>query len=477
MSASATRREFGAGAHAVLVFLVVYLPLEEFLLKWIPAGPLGQTGPALLRFVGEALLYLALASVIAAHKLRGLGLPATPIDRPFALFCTLALLSLAAGGGSWLAGLVNLRVLVRYVAAFYLAVYLRLGRGETRVLLRLLVLGALLQALLGIVQHLQGGTGAFWLPLHAELELAGVTREFTALTSGVERGAALGTTAHSVAFALWLLAGGVVALALALVVPARGLVLGAVSGACLVGIFFSYSRASLLAFLFAGVLVLLLCRRRPVAARILALSVLLLPPGIGLWLALGPQRASAGFVDEKAVAQSPLASVEQLFTAEYAAQVQASRLWVLRDVGRALVRSTGALGFGPDERQAKERVLASAGATLQRLIAYRAFEDVFWVALLAYYGFLGLGLFLLVLWRLAGAARALQLVARDELELGLAAGQLALLGATLPLTFVVRTFEFRAFAFAFWLLAGLVHSALKRGEVDAREVPDLHPAR
>jgi len=470
----ASARPFGALAEAVLVFLTVYLPLEEFLLKWLP---LGETGAALSRLFGEALLYGALAAVVAAYRLRGLALPSTPIDRPFALFCGLALASLVLGGGGWLAGLVNLRVLVRYVAAFYLAVYLCLERAELRRLVLLLVVGALVQAVLGIGQHLAGGAGEFWLPRYAELELGGVEREFTALTGGIERGAALGTAAHSVAFALVLLAGGILAAALALVSPRRALSLGAVALACALGILFSYSRATLLAFGLALFVLLVLLRRRRVAVRVLALGALFGPALLGLWLLLAPASSPTGFVKEKEVSVSPLASLAQLFTPEYQARAESSRLWILRDVGGELVENAGLLGFGPDEQHAKERVLASGGAALARLAAYRAFEDVYWVAVLAYYGFLGLCAFVWVLVRLAASARALWRTAAEEWELALAAAALSLLAATLPLTFLVRTFEFRAFAFDFWLLAGLVVGALgrKRDEQDGPFDHDLAP--
>ena len=121
------------GASPLRAFLAVYLPLEEFLLKWVP---LGATGVAVLRLGNEAPLYSALGAVAVAYKLRGLALPSTPVDRPLAAFAAVALVSLALSGGSWLAGIVNLRVLLRYAAAYYLAVYLALGPHEQRRLLR-----------------------------------------------------------------------------------------------------------------------------------------------------------------------------------------------------------------------------------------------------------------------------------------------------------------------------------------------------
>ena len=131
---------------------------------------------------------------------------------------------------------------------------------------------------------------------------------------------------------------------------------------------------------------------------------------------------------------------------------------MLLEVGREIVTSVPPLGFGPDETHAKLAILESARVPLQRLIAYKAFEDVYWVALLAYYGFAGTALFAWVLWKLFVAALRV-LRAGDPDQRALAAALAALLLVTVPLTFVVRTFEFRAFAFGFWMLAGLVAAA------------------
>jgi hypothetical protein len=131
-------------------------------------------------------------------------------------------------------------------------------------------------------------------------------------------------------------------------------------------------------------------------------------------------------------------------------------------VGSEILRSAGWLGFGPDEEHAKERILAAGGAGLQRLIAYRAFEDVHWVALLAYYGFLGLAAFVLLLLRLLGAALRARALASDPVERALAAVLVALLVLVFPLSFLAPTLDFRAFAYPFWLLAGLVLGAAGR---------------
>ena len=124
-------RSFGGSALVVLQLAILYLPLEEFLLKWVPVGP---TGYVLLRLGFEGLIYAAVVGLVLARVVRGQRIRATPIDLPLALFVSLATCSLLFSGGDFLPGLVNLRVLLRYVAVFYLAAYLELDAGERRVL-------------------------------------------------------------------------------------------------------------------------------------------------------------------------------------------------------------------------------------------------------------------------------------------------------------------------------------------------------
>lgn len=474
-------RSTGRAALAVLLFGVVYLPLEEFLLKWVPGGSLGY---AVLRLAFEGLLYTAVAALAAARLVRGLRLRATPIDVPLFAFLALALGSLFLSDGSRLAGLLNLRVLVRYVAVFYLAAWLEPGAAERRRILVLVLVSAALQGALGLLQHFQGGASAFWLPRADPIEVAGIEHTFAALDGGLELGAVVGTTDHSVGFALFLLVAGTLAGALLLTDALRARwLLGGLIALFSAGIVFSYVRSCLFALGLTLLCLAWLERRGAPLRRLVPAALVLLPLVTALGLVAGGG-AGGGFVREKETRVSPLASVQSLFTSEYLQPAEGSRLWVLRDVGGEIARSAGWLGFGPDLENAKRQLLESGGASLHRLIAYRAFEDVYWVALLAYYGFLGLALVLVLLARLVPAALRVRREG-DALERASAGTLLALLCVIVPLTFLSPTFDLRTFAFYFWLLAGLgtMRSAARQAhEVRARPagvleaLPAVHPA-
>jgi hypothetical protein len=440
-------------AEGVLLFAVVYLPLEEFLLRWAPGGAAGYL---VLRAAFELLLAGALLALVAGHLVRARGLARTPLDLALAAFVGLALASLALSGGAWLAGLVNLRVLLRFVPVYYLAVWLAPGPRARRRLLVLVLASAGAQCLLGLLQRAQGGVRELWLPRAARFEAGGFSREFAAL-GGLEQGAVLGTTDHSVGFALLVLVGATLSAALWLAGAGsrRGrLALAALVTLAPVVILASFSRATLFAFGLVMLALALFARGRPELRRLAPAALVLTPLFAAAALLGNDGRAGGGPVKEKETRVTPFASVEALFTREYLATAEASRLWVLAAVGAEVVRSAGWLGLGPDEDHAKRELARAGGARLHRLLAYRAFEDVYWVALLAYYGVLGLAAFA---WVLACLAPAAWRVARapDAWERALGWSVVCLLGVLVPLSFLAPTLDFRTFSFYFWLLAGV----------------------
>ncbi len=451
-----------------LLALVLYLPFEDFLLKWLPVS---EPVYSLSRLASEACLYGLLATEVLLHLMRGARLPRTRLDLPLALFFLAALLSIACSQAPVLGGLINFRTLVRYVAVFYLVVFLAPSERDTRTILAILVSCALLQGLLAIVQHLQGGPVPFWLPRASELEIAGYRKEFTVLGGGIEPGAVIGTLGHSVALALFLLVSATLGAALFLVREERSgrstLAFLAWATGCALGVLFSYSRGAVIALFLAWGVLLFLLRDRPGPRAVLRYSVLLFPIALPFaWLASGSRSEAA---DPAASGAGALGHLSGALGEEALARQEHSRGWILFDVGAAVLEAARPLGFGPDERHAKERLLESARVPLHRLATYRAFEDVYWVALLAYYGFVGVGLLLWTLARLFSLGREAVRRGGSELTRALGATLCALLLVTVLLSFLVRTFEFRAFAFSFWLLAALVVVTRERERAGVQE--------
>ena len=152
---------------------------------------------------------------------------------------------------------------------------------------------------------------------------------------------------------------------------------------------------------------------------------------------------------------NPVENSLMIFGSEYFEKTEGGRQWILKEVGSTLLKSFSIIGFSPDEDTARERILKVSGGTLKKIITSKAFEDVYWVALLAYFGIVGECLFVWILYKLYKCSNFVLATTRDYIFIVIAVSFSTLLILTIPLTFLVRTFEFRPFCFLFWLMAGL----------------------
>lgn len=470
-------REGGGGAgpavrlHEVLYWVVVglalYIPMEDFLLKWLPVSDVAYS---VARQASEAVIYGLLLAVVAGRLSEGRFLRKTPADVPLAVFLGLALTSLVVNDGDLLTGAVTVRTLLRYVALFYAVVNLPVSDRQVRVLVSLIVATGLAQCGLGVWQFLQGGPGQVWLPRATALEVGGVERNFSILEGGVELGAVIGTFGHSVSMALYLMVCAAIVVSLIFngggpgrrlaPPPALFVVLAVVVG----GLLLTYSRSTFLCVL-AGCALVAYWRRR----RRGLLKPLLVVSGAALVLAVILSVSDeVGAVRVKETRVNPLQNIRMATNPEVLQGGFANtRVWMIREVGGTVLSSVSAVGYSPDPETARRGLVRESEGALKRLLTFEPIEDVFWVAMLSYYGLLGVGAFAWLLARLYRASRELMDWERDFWTRTVATSTAVLIVMLVPLTFMVRTFEFRSLAFYLWLLAGLtVHRYVRGGTAD-----------
>lgn len=140
----------------------------------------------------------------------------------------------------------------------------------------------------------------------------------------------------------------------------------------------------------------------------------------------------------------------------------ASRGWsLLQFVPRFFASPYWLLGAGPDENLMRS-TLASVHPELQRLLTYQGFEDVYWVAILAYYGVTGLSIIWSILGTLFFLTKRVVNHAQNEQERqdGKAFRIIALV--FFLLSFTERLPELASTSFVFWLYAGLVVKSFLR---------------
>ena len=443
--------------------LVATMTFEDFILKWLPVSD-GVYSAS--RFLSELFVYGMFVYAIGMRFVKSGKFRRTRIDIALLGFLAAAMVSIYINDAPLLGSLINLRVLVRYIALFYVVVNLDLTPREVRSMLMLIVAVGVFQSAIGLVQVFQGGPTPFWQPRASNLEVAGYSKEFTVLTGGIEKGAVVGAFGYSVAMALYLVLAIICALSLLLEGRAKSwskAVFGYLGVALMLGcILLTYSRAAFAALILAIPVVLWFSRRiRTLLQAGLATAAVAAFLLGSFAVSGGPD--TVGFVKVREQYVNPLQNIALVFSGEYWARAQGSRQWIIKEVGGNIVQQVSLFGFSPDEATAKSEIVQRAGGTLSKLITYRAFEDVYWVAMLAYYGFVGLGLYLYVLWILFRCALRRQHATVYPSRVASIAFS-ALIVITIPLTLIVQTFEFRAFGFYFWLLAALMYTEYEQAQ-------------
>jgi hypothetical protein len=433
----------------IVACLTLYFPFEDFLLKWLPVS---DTVYSYCRLGGELTIYVVLAVVLFHKVWNRMPLRKTPIDKPLLLLIIIAIASIVINGAPFLRGLINFRTLIRYIAVYYIVVNLNISEAQTRKLVFFIIAIAMLESVFGFFQYF-AGVGSFWLPRPTDLEIAGYKKVFNVLIGEVEKGSVIGTFGHTVAMALYLLIAGI--LILTKVFGQRGLSL--TRKVFLLGMFglivsvvtLTYSRGSFLCMLIAIPLTLLLFGQKKLLLKFTVLSIL----SLAVLVQFTDNDVRYVRVKERYV--NPIYNMEMIFTGEYLKKTEGSRQWVLREVGKTIAESGTLIGFSPDTETAAKKIVALSSGRLAKMLHYKAFEDVFWVALMAYYGIIGLGLFLLLLLRLYKCSKWVMKRSDKSTFVLVGAATRILIILTVPLTFLIRTFEFRTFGYYFWLLAAL----------------------
>jgi hypothetical protein len=123
------------------------------------------------------------------------------------------------------------------------------------------------------------------------------------------------------------------------------------------------------------------------------------------------------------------------------------------EVGKQALISFKPIGYGADEENAKSK-LAVKGGEFAKLVGWGAFDDVYIVAGLVYYGPIGVGLLLAAFYDVFERGKRLVYLRQPNARLvGVSVSVLQVM--TLLSVFISRVLEIRVFAFTFWVMAGI----------------------
>ena len=456
----------------IIYFLTGYFAFEEFVLRFLPVS---DAVYFYLRFFGEILIYVAFGKLVIHKLYKGIPFVKTPIDLPIIGFYLVVLLSAAVNRSPLMGSLYNVRPLARYIVLFYLIVNSSLSEKRIAILLRIILSIGVAQIIVGILQGFGGTTlYDFFLPRATDLSVAGFTKEFRLLEIGREIGSIYGTLGDTVIYGVFMILVLVVYLS-----RIRRLEYLNLLGACVLFFFIarSYSRAATFSAILAGGAWYYFHYGWKKTLRLAAATALI----FGLLLAVvnpfgleyvNPRKAKVGLVG----------NVTGVFSGSYVRIAQRQRLGALIGNVPTVLLNKPILGYGADQNKTIEGLNMSQRSFLFKILTKEGFKDVYWVAILCFYGVLGLLFFTLIFYKLFRYALSLykQSVSTSfsldrtasvlNVTRRVAIIMLCLVAVTVFLLFFNRTLEFRGYGFYFWLCAGLMVAS-------DRALPTYRPLR
>ena len=440
-------------AKLITVYIFIFV-FEETIYGQLSLGP---TTYLIAKTATEAFLYFVLLIVIVYQlsKKRLQYYQLTFFDYCIALFLCLALISTLVNEGSLIQGAINIRTMLRYIVIYYIITLLGWVPSEKQFnrILKLIIYLAIFQTFLTGLQHFLGDDfrNQYFSPLVLSEDIA---NGIQLLKEGKETklGAGYGTFGKPAALSFYLL----LVSAILLVIlhdthsPKKYLLwIGYII--LLIGIYFSYKRGPLILALALPIFTAWFMGYKSIAWRYIVVGLLLTPILFILLSAFAPKE----FTDAKNERLSPTEAIAQLFTDEYWENTNtSSRGWFIQEVGIEALSSSKLIGYGADPENA-QKILAQQNNNFAKLIGWKAFEDVYIVAMTIYYGQIGTLLIILsycYLFKIALKDLNKTIGYLRRIKVILVVSILLLAGGI----FLERVLELRAFTFIFWVFAGLV---------------------
>ncbi len=430
----------------IIYFLTGYFAFEEFVLKFLPVS---DAVYSYFRFLGEIFIYVAFGKLVLNKLYKGIPFVKTPIDFPIIGFYLVVFLSMVINRSPLMGSLYNIRPLARYIVLFYLIVNSPLSKQRIDTLIKIILCIGVVQIGIGMIQWFGGPTiYDLFLPRESTLEVAGFTKEYRLLEIGREIGSIYGTLGDTVIYGVFMIV--VLVVFLSRVKRLEYLNLLAI-GVLLMFIARSYSRAATFSALLACVVWFFFQYGWKKTLR-LSLAVLLV---FGVLLAIvnpfqleyiNPRKARVGLVG----------NVTGVFSGSYVKVAQKQRLGAILGNVPTVLANKPILGYGADQNTTIDRLNKSKRSFLFKVLSKKGFKDVYWVAILCFYGVLGLGLFAFIFYRLFFASLRLYKRTTNRITKEMALVMLCLVAVTVFLLFFNRTLEFRGYGFYFWMCAGIL---------------------
>lgn len=449
----------------IIFAISIYVPFEEFIIKWIP-GP--SAVPAIGRLIPEGVLYLLCIQVVWHKKVFcRQRLKSTPIDILVVAFFVASIISIIINSSNvFTSFFLTLRPLWRYLSVYYIVVNIDISTEELFLILQGLKVTGLIQAVLASIQYfLPESINQIFAP--RQFEFADYKKISTAAEGDAKAGSTFGTFDDAAILSSFLLIVCIIFFTFAYakttnLIPSSKDIPSLLT--TYFAIFASKKRAALLiAFILPVVVLFSRGRRRDTLVSMWFYATLSFVVLLTISLFVLPN-VDTSFSDAESRKESVGLSSYflQILSPEYWEESsQNSRGFLVRTIISSIFSSHSWFGFGPDLEIVRESIAGAISSTgdVKRVLNIGPFEDVYWFAMLAYFGVIGVGIYLFILLRLYQSAKWLIRFSSHEIYKSLGTIVCSLIILIVIDCFIERVLKFRPFSFYFWLLAGLVVNA------------------
>ncbi len=434
----------------IVLAITVYFPLEDFVIKFIPAP---ENIITIVRLIPEFFLYVLLVCVIVNRINLGKPLRKTPIDFIIIAFFLSAIVSIVVNQAHWGESIANLRTNFRYLSIYYILVNIDISSRQISKILKIIILMGLIQAIIASIQ--------FFLPDSID-QLLFARLGTKAALGELKQNASFGTLFDPTNLSSFLLVTDTIFLSntylinkeINLIPDKKNL---AIMLTFLFGIFATKKRAALLIALIIHLVILSRARGTNKVGKFIwfsAISLILF--GI----------TSTYFLDWNVAEELGLLPYfTEIVTPDYWEHTaNASRGFIIINVCSALIKSSSLFGFGPTSDAVEQGIKSSLALSSNDLeqIGWSFFvlDDPYWFAILGYFGLVGLIIYWLIFLRFYKSSQFLtnSVDFISYKSLGLAFSNITVL--FFLYAFVERIIRLRACSFYFWLVAGLTINSI-----------------
>jgi hypothetical protein len=431
-----------------ILFLVIYVPFEEFILKWVP-----HSTYSLLRFGWEGLAYGILGLLLIEKLCSKEKFHRTPIDLPLLLFALITLIPFVSEGVNLKVIILGIRPLVRYIALYYIIVLSKIRPSLVRKIIYAILIVGFLQSLIGMSQYLIGEPANNVLRPRENILGAKLINSLQVDESATSR--LFGTLGRYSILGNYMVSILLMSLGVFYESLKKGkLFTWVFIGLGLFVLVFSYSRTSWLGFV-AGFMAILFMKRKTKIICLLTFCSL-------IFFLILPSLLSTTDLSESE-GQGNLASrFMGVFSKDYInMSLDSQRLFILTSVPQIVMNKRAFFGFGAGTVASLVSNYAEGSSRLEEIGDPRAFYilgDVGWVGLMAQVGILGTICFIWLILRLLKVSCKNYHNLENRTLKGINLGFIAYTIALIVENFFSASFEVRANSVYFWVLAGMIVS-------------------